>query len=931
MAEGGFDEARKLVELVNKGDFQQIVHLLKASKKKTVLMRLAETAQQRSAGTEKCVLYLFAQNFDPFATDRAGDTAAHLAARADNLQILVLLPFESKWLQNEQGTTPLMEAVRADSWRCAKHLLHQLRQSKYNECLSKGNSKREQLLGLKDKHGRTAFSLAKGAIANLIEREMRLVVDKYGLISGLTSEEQADRQRLEQLAQAGDFEGLLRAAKHDNCDLPDPNGFTAAMWAANNIKCSNTDLWQKLLSRADPTCASTASLSCLHVAAGSGNPDAVSVLIDAGASVNFQDIYGSTPLMAVAVEAPAQASEVGSILLRRGADWSLKNEYGRTALELTQPKADAFQLPELLAKYDGTPYFEVDCKEPSDALDPVELSIPEAETVETCCFEFVRDNYSYKDTTGSGANFSGDIFNLNLMKKNDASSVGPVSFSVAEGGAFVMPPKILLVVGLEDSGLAEFINGIANAFYRVPYSQNFRFRLAQERSEKDIMVYTLFPVNTGGADGSCRSAMDTPLTLIVAPELRNRLNPNEGDQIHKKIAELLGDGGTPAVPGITGLLHGICFVLRASQYKRNDSQITVFKEITSLFGEEIEQISLPVLTYAGGYANFAHPDLKDGNVSFRKFLKLNSGVLYSDNIDSGSSKRDSNLSLKTKLEEKMQLDAKARAWDEDEHSYLELFEAMEKTRIGVRLRSKQKAKDSPSNPRQLEVSLALLMKELTETLEKLAIFEKELELVSETAGNPGTTKFLVKKVQKSNLELPRNQFAINCKKCNMTCCILERSAHWRDQSEQDIDCTACPGGCSLSEHNRDKKYLETVEKEEYRTAETIVRRYPGKRRRKQVESRLKVDIDEHREHLSNSLVKMHQCMQDLERLAHRQYLLSTADEYVEELINKQKQEEQRDWQTRARLLRDAKKSVEEITQIRASGAAGGAIKKAAEK
>uniref|UniRef100_A0A1I8HDW0 ANK_REP_REGION domain-containing protein n=1 Tax=Macrostomum lignano TaxID=282301 RepID=A0A1I8HDW0_9PLAT len=887
------------------------------SKKKTVLMCLAETAQQRSAGTEKCVMYLIAQNFDPFATDWAGDTAAHLAARADNLQILVLLPFESKWLQNEQGTTPLMEAVLAGSWRCVKHLLHQLRQFKYNECQSKGNSKREQLLGLKDKHGRTALTLAKlrkGDIANLIEREMRLVVDKYGLISGLTSEEEAARQRLKQLAQAGDFEGLLRAANLDNCNLSDPNGFTAAMWAAKNTNCSNKALWQKLLSLADPTCASTESLSCLHVAARSGNLVAVSVLIDAGASVNSQDIYGNTPLISVAVEAPAQASEVGSILLGRGADWSLKNEYGRTAMDLAQPKAEAFQLAELLAKYDGTAYFEVDCKEPTDSMDPVELSIPEAETVETCCFQFVRDNYSYKDSAGSGANYSGDIFNLNVVKKNDDSSVGPVSFSVAEGGAFVMPPKILLVVGLEDSGLTEFINGIANAFYRVPYSQNFRFRLAQESSEKDIMVYTLFPVNTGGADESCRSAMDTPLTLIVAPEFRNRLNPNEGDQIERRIAEVLGDGGTSAIPGITGLLHGFCFVLRASQSKRSDPQITVFKEITSLFGVEIEQISLPVLTYAGGYATLAQPDLKDGNVSFRKFLKLNSGVLYSDNIDSDSLKRDSNLSLKAKLEEKMKLDAKARAWCEDEHSYLELFEAMEKTRIGVHLRSKQKAKDSPSNPRQLEVSFAILMKKLKETLEKLAIFEKELELVSKTAGNPGKTKFLVKKVQKSNSDLPRNQVAINCKKCNMTCWILEQSAYWRDQSEPDIDCTACPGGCSLSEHKPGKKYLETVEKEEERTAETITRRYPGKRRKKQVESRLKDDIDEHREHLSNSLVKMHQCMQDLEQLAHRQYLLSTADEYVEELINKQKQEEQPNWQTRARLLRDAKKSVEEIRQ-----------------
>uniref|UniRef100_A0A1I8JS99 ANK_REP_REGION domain-containing protein n=1 Tax=Macrostomum lignano TaxID=282301 RepID=A0A1I8JS99_9PLAT len=121
-----------------------------------------------------------------------GDTAAHLAARRDHLRLLTLLSFDAKWLQNRRGATPLMEAARTGSWRCAKHLLHLLRQKQFNECEKYGNSERERLLGLKDVDGRTALNLARlgdhSELASDIEREMRLVVTNEGYISGLTDQ-----------------------------------------------------------------------------------------------------------------------------------------------------------------------------------------------------------------------------------------------------------------------------------------------------------------------------------------------------------------------------------------------------------------------------------------------------------------------------------------------------------------------------------------------------------------------------------------------------------------------------------------------------------------------------------------------------------------------------------------------------------------------
>uniref|UniRef100_A0A1I8HJA8 ANK_REP_REGION domain-containing protein n=1 Tax=Macrostomum lignano TaxID=282301 RepID=A0A1I8HJA8_9PLAT len=180
---GDFDQVRRLAtrQLVTSAD----------AARRTVLMQVAD-APETPVQTEKCILYLFELGANPKAADANGDTAAHLAARRDHLRLLTLLSFDVKWLRNDNGATPLMEAARTGSWKCAKHLLHLLRQTKFNECEEHGNSKRSRLLGLEDRESRTASDLARlsghSELASYIEREMRLVVDAHGRISGLTAQ-----------------------------------------------------------------------------------------------------------------------------------------------------------------------------------------------------------------------------------------------------------------------------------------------------------------------------------------------------------------------------------------------------------------------------------------------------------------------------------------------------------------------------------------------------------------------------------------------------------------------------------------------------------------------------------------------------------------------------------------------------------------------
>uniref|UniRef100_A0A1I8F5Z0 ANK_REP_REGION domain-containing protein n=1 Tax=Macrostomum lignano TaxID=282301 RepID=A0A1I8F5Z0_9PLAT len=284
---------------------------------RTVLMLVAD-APETPIQAEKCVMYLFELGANPKSTDGSGDTAAHLAARRDHLRLLTLAVVRC---ENRRGATPLMEAARTGSWRCAKHLLHLLRQKQFNECEKYGNSERERLLGLKDVDGRTALNLARlgdhSELASDIEREMRLVVTNEGYISGLTDQKATEAGHVWQLGR------LATTGTQEGYDLPDKYGRTALMWAAGNSNCSD-------------------EYFCLHHAAWSGNSVAASALLHSGASVNAKDEQSVSPLMRATISAsPSAATAVCRVLLDSGSDWSLEDQLGRTARDLARENGKA--------------------------------------------------------------------------------------------------------------------------------------------------------------------------------------------------------------------------------------------------------------------------------------------------------------------------------------------------------------------------------------------------------------------------------------------------------------------------------------------------------------------------------------------------------------------------------------------------------------
>uniref|UniRef100_A0A1I8GLR6 ANK_REP_REGION domain-containing protein n=1 Tax=Macrostomum lignano TaxID=282301 RepID=A0A1I8GLR6_9PLAT len=251
------------------------------------------------------------------------------------------------------------------SWKCTKHLLHLLRQLRFNECSTYGNSKRSRLLGLKDHRGRTASDLARlndhSELANYIELEMRLVFHYNGSITGLDFVESWLKD-MKKLIEDENYSALVQKVNRINCDLPNSQGNTFLlmfMHVAQPQQRSNPDttnlnqetFLKKLLQVCDPTCANTYGMSALHIAAYKGNSAAAIALLNAGATANVYMCLEWTPLMQAAfcTQQDAAAS-VCWILLCAGSNWSLKNREGKTALDLATEQG-SHKMAELLRSF----------------------------------------------------------------------------------------------------------------------------------------------------------------------------------------------------------------------------------------------------------------------------------------------------------------------------------------------------------------------------------------------------------------------------------------------------------------------------------------------------------------------------------------------------------------------------------------------------
>ncbi len=152
------------------------------------------------------------------------------------------------------------------------------------------------------------------------------------------------------------FHRELEEGQRDNSDFvntQDLTGRTPLMWAVyahfNNPKRALSKDLERLYyvrallktPRIEASLTDKDQFTALHWAAWSGMPYCTLELLTAGLEIDARDSHGYTPLMLAALRGNA---EVVEILLQRGADASLKNEDGQSALALVTESENAYNM-----------------------------------------------------------------------------------------------------------------------------------------------------------------------------------------------------------------------------------------------------------------------------------------------------------------------------------------------------------------------------------------------------------------------------------------------------------------------------------------------------------------------------------------------------------------------------------------------------------
>ena len=199
--------------------------------------------------------------------------------------------------------------------------------------------------------------------------------------------------------------------------------------------------------------------------------------------------------------------------------------------------------------------------------------------------------------------------------------------------------KILMVVGQTGSGKTTLLNSLINALCGIQLQDNFRYIIIDEFA-KDSGV--IDPKTQAKSRTSYVTAYNIdsfndnpPITIIDTPGFGD----SRGMKFDEKIIEMIRDLFKNWIDSV----NGICFVASSSSARLTSTQKYIFSSIVSLFGNDIAENFVPMLTFCDGKEPQILASLLDDDSTFKKsiydhiknnnpwYLQFNNSAIFESN------------------------------------------------------------------------------------------------------------------------------------------------------------------------------------------------------------------------------------------------------------------------------------------------------------
>ncbi|XP_021473032.2 uncharacterized protein LOC110533273 [Oncorhynchus mykiss] len=425
--------------------------------------------------------------------------------------------------------------------------------------------------------------------------------------------------------------------------------------------------------------------------------------------------------------------------------------------------------------------------------------------------------------------------------------------------------KVILLLGATGAGKTTLVSAMINYILGVKWEDCYRFKLIHEvtnrsQAESQTVVVTSYELyNQPGFQ------IPYSVTVIDTPGFGD----TRGMAHDKLLIQMLKD----FLCNPLGIDHidAVCFVVQASLVRLSPSQRYIFDSILSIFGKDVAENILMLVTFVDGKDKKGLPT----------HFKFNSSFLFSKEAESSSEEDDSDDDHKAQCPEQW------RSTFKEMNKFFQALESIESKDVTL-------TKKVLEERELLEKTMTRLTPQITAGLSKLSViksFKQCLENEEENMKHNKNfeTEVNVLQVKRSKLS---QDFATNCKICNFTChtcCFLPNEDDIKSCAVMDDDgnCTICPGKCTSTDHDREQVLLTYETMTEKKTVQgmkdNFMKAWDKSMETKEMLDKLEDEFHMIKDALMNLIKKSSDCLKRLNDVALKPSSLSTV-EYIEILI-----------------------------------------------
>ncbi|RXN27904.1 Stonustoxin subunit alpha [Labeo rohita] len=469
--------------------------------------------------------------------------------------------------------------------------------------------------------------------------------------------------------------------------------------------------------------------------------------------------------------------------------------------------------------------------------------------------------------------------------------------------------KTIMMIGATGAGKTTLINSMINYILGVQWEDNFRFVLIDEgkqksQAESQTSQITAYQINH--MDGF---RVPYSLTIVDTPGFGDTRGISHDQKITKQIQEFF------SAPGGIDRIDAVCFVVQASLARLTHTQKYIFDSILSIFGKDIAENILVMVTFADGKTPPVLEAIKASEVTCSTnksgdplHFKFNNSAVFASNNKTA----------------------------EDEESYFENFDQMfwklgisSMTRFFKSLNERETkslvlTQEVLKERRQLEVLVEGLQPHIKAGLTNLDKIRKTRAALEQHKAEMDANKdfeYELEVIVPKQIENTTGSFLTNCQTCHSTCHDACVYAEDKDKDKccvmKDGKCTVCPGNCAWGVHANQKYKWDYVTEKRKETYQDLKKRFEaahGKVTSKEkIFEKLEMGLVAVQYNVARLIEKSKNSLERLQEIALKPNPLSTPD-YIDLMIESEKQEAKPGFQDRIQSLMEVRKKAEIISQ-----------------